>query len=210
MATQRPVAPALTPSRRRQVAHALHTLNEQPLLAVRPPRQPADLDPGRRRLLVLQDEAEGLLSEGHRAPVLSLLRTEAYRLASCSWEDPWAYGLVAWCEEAVAEDHRLLLLHTRPTDPFGESWRPAWSAWRTAWWIRRAQGAPSPVLCHGDRVMGLLHARVERWADARTRLGEALDRGEWVPSVGLEAVDRPRMAEATRQLWHAVATGDAF
>ncbi len=138
----------------------------------------ARYNPGRRRLLMLQDEAEGLLSEGRRAPVLSRLRTEAYRLASCSWEDPWAYGLVAWCEEAVAEDHRLRLLWASPMDVFGEVWRPVGSAWRTAWWIRRAQGAQSPVLCHGDRVMGLLHARVERWADARARLGEALDKGE--------------------------------
>ncbi len=150
-------------------------------------------DPGRRRVVVLRDEVFAGLDRGEGTPALPRLRTEAYRLASCSWEDPWSYGLVAWSEEAVAESVRI----AGPTCP--AEWEPAWSAWRTAWWIRRAAGDATPTQqAHHDLVMGILHLHTGHHDEAQQRIGEAL------PSL------EPRWVQLAHRLWHAVALGDAF
>lgn len=187
-------AVSLSPRAHREAEAALAALASWPFLS---PRREAGVvdDPGRRRLLLLQDEVRRQLGEAGPAPVLPRLRTEAYRLASCSWEDRWAYGMVAWTEEATAEVARRSLVEAPPVD---ERWREAWSAWRTAWWIRRAQKAPALDLAHGDLVMGILHARVGRWADAKKRLSEGLEvLGGSVPG-------------GTRELWQAVASVDGW
>ncbi len=184
----------MPPRVRRDVEAALAELASWPFLD---PQRDAGLveDPGRRRLLLLQDEVRRQLGEAGATEVLPRLRTEAYRLASCSWEDRWAYGMVAWSEEATAEVWRRGLAEAPPVH---ERWRVPWSAWRTAWWIRRAQQAPAEDLARGDLVMGILHARVGRWHDAGKRLGEGLELlGGSVP-------------DGARELWQAVASVDGW
>ena len=116
---------------------------------------------------------------------LPALRTAVYQHACRSWDDPWAYGRVAWCEEATAEVHRMGLAGA---STFGAHWEPAWSAWRTAWWIRRAQRASPEVLVHGDWVMGVLHARRQRWEDAESCLKRACEAVSFRPVEGVESL----------------------
>ena len=90
------------------------------------------------------------------------LRFEAYRLAAVSWEDRWAYGRVARAEELIAEGHRQ-----------AGRWTEAWLAWRSSWWIRQTLRSPGAPERH--RVMALLHLKLGRTDDARTRLQDALE-----------------------------------
>lgn len=104
---------------------------------------------------------------------LAAARTEAYRQAATTWDDPWRLARVAEVEEVVAERSRS-----------GGDLPSAWAAWRSGWWIRRLldgrleRGSRRLAddahgwRCRADLVMAALHAAVGRDADARERLDE--------------------------------------
>jgi len=119
----------------------------------------------RTEAALAQRRVEEQLAAGSAAPGLAAFRTEAYRAAAVSFGDLWATSLVARAEELTAEAAR------RRSD-----WIGARDAWRSAWWIRRATGAPGGA--QRDAVMALLYGVTGRWSEAKERLSEAVSRLE--------------------------------
>jgi len=139
-------------------------LLRHPLVSVQP--VPMDVArPERQQVVRVEAAVRDDLRAGRAPEHLEALRFEAYRLASVSWEDRWAYARVASTEELIAETRRRQ-----------GRWADAWLAWRSSWWIRQTLESPGASQRH--RVMGLLHARVGRFDDAARRLQAALDGAE--------------------------------